>query len=314
MRATEQDRTFSQATNSGSKKALVFALIVALLVIAGAAYFFLADEDVVAVKKPTPGTDQGDYRIPLPQVPTKIVDLPGFTLPILNESDGEFRTRLIDMNPDLAPWLQSEELIRRGVTFNDGLSKGEILFNLLSLPTPEGKFKTSSEGGRVYLSPDNYSRYSYLSRLAMAADIEKLAEIFHLFRPLLEEAYGELGYQGEDFGASVIFTLDQIIATPVIDAPIELKPHMGYYIYADPALESLKPIQKQLIRMGPEVTRGAKEKAQRLKENLLAEEAPTGEDFNDAESIGVESSDEQAPEPALETDSAASESQAESVD
>jgi hypothetical protein len=41
------------------------------------------------------------------------------------------------------------------------------------------------------------------------------------------------------------------------------------YKYADPQLEELTPMQKQLLRMGPDNIRRIKEQARALREGLL---------------------------------------------
>ena len=48
--------------------------------------------------------------------------------------------------------------------------------------------------------------------------------------------------------------IDQVLATPVVHGEIELKQPKVLYIFADSALESLTPLQKQIMRMGPSNT------------------------------------------------------------
>ena len=271
MKASYEDRTY----NPTQKKSGLLWLVILLILIGGGigAYFYLQEDSPNSPTLPKKaGTELSRVNEPLPEVPVIEVREPNFILPSLNESDGEIRTRLIDLSEELAPWLQSEELIRRGVSFNDGLSKGVILSKLVSLPTPEGRFQIKTESDGIYLSEANYQRYDYLENIIGSIDPEKSAKLFHLFRPLLEKAYGELGYQPSTMGASLIFTLDQILETPVLDDPVKLKLDSVYYTFEDPKLEALSPFQKQLIRTGPETTRLIQEKARILKSQLLPEE------------------------------------------
>jgi len=48
--------------------------------------------------------------------------------------------------------------------------------------------------------------------------------------------------------AKAIHTL---LATPVVDGEIELRPKVVTYAFADPRLEALSPAQRHFLRMGP---------------------------------------------------------------
>ena len=94
---------------------------------------------------------------------------------------------------------------------------------------------------------------------------------FHTLRPFYEGAYEQLGLDAGGFDNAVIRTLDVILATPEIDEPIELERKSVLYVYADPALEDLSPVQKLLLRMGPENIRRIKQKAQTIRDGLLSQ-------------------------------------------
>ena len=49
-----------------------------------------------------------------------------------------------------------------------------------------------------------------------------------------------------------------VLATPELLDPVELVQPKARYQFADPALEALPPLQKQLLRMGPEHVRQIK--------------------------------------------------------
>ena len=100
---------------------------------------------------------------------------------------------------------------------------------------------------------------------------DTLAAAFHQFRPLLEQAYANLGYQAEDMDNSLIKALDQVIAAPVLDEPAVLEQHVTTYTYADESLENLPPIAKQLMRMGPDNQRIIQAQAQALRDALLGQ-------------------------------------------
>jgi len=93
--------------------------------------------------------------------------------------------------------------------------------------------------------------------------------MFHFSRPLLEKAFSELGYQPRQMDGIILTGLDNILAAPVIVQPIELTRESVVYRFADPSLESLSPLQKQLIRSGPENTQRLQKQALLLKNTLL---------------------------------------------
>jgi hypothetical protein len=59
------------------------------------------------------------------------------------------------------------------------------------------------------------------------------------------------------------------LTTPVIVEPLKLTRESVTYKFADPDLEGLMPLQKQLLRAGPENTRRIQQQAKALKEALL---------------------------------------------
>jgi len=170
--------------------------------------------------------------------------------------------------------LQEDELLQRGAAIIDGTSRGLVLTKILSPSRPEGKFTTVEDQGQELIDPASYDRYDDYAQAIAGVDTAALASAFHRFRPLLEEAYAQLGYAREDFDNALIRSLDVVIATPDIPGTVAVKPKGGLYVFADPALEALPSLQKQLLRMGPENRELVKQQAVALRSALLAEESP----------------------------------------
>ncbi|RLQ21994.1 DUF3014 domain-containing protein [Seongchinamella sediminis] len=191
----------------------------------------------------------------------------------LEDSDPVVRETLAPAldNSVFAQALRQDDLLERGTAFIDAAGKGSLLNKVFTLPPPEGKFEVREEAGRVVMDPATYARYDDYAEAIGALDPETLAAAFHRFRPLLEQAYGNLGYPQEDMDNSLIRALDQVIAAPVLDEPPALKQHVTTYTYADESLEELPPIAKQLLRMGPDNQRIIQDQARALRAALLAE-------------------------------------------
>jgi hypothetical protein len=80
---------------------------------------------------------------------------------------------------------------------------------------------------------------------------DRVAQAWKALRPLVAAAWKEIAPPSSTVDDALERALTQVLAAPVIDAPIHLTPHGAGYQFADPALEALPPAQKLLIRMGP---------------------------------------------------------------
>lgn len=192
-------------------------------------------------------------------------------LPLLDDSDGLVRSLLSSEGAasNLATWLDLDDLIRRSASYMDGLGRGSISAKIFPLSAPEGKFTTHKQDGVIWLNAGNYERYNSTINVLLALDMQKMAQIFHTVRPLLETAFSELGYQPRQMDGIILQTIDNILATPVIVEPLKLTRDSVTYKFADAELEALMPLQKQLLRAGPENTRRIQQQAEDLKQALL---------------------------------------------
>ena len=193
------------------------------------------------------------------------------TLPRLDESDQFVRDRISMMSSKegLKTWLSTDDLLRRSASYLDGLSRGVILGKIFPLSSPESNFATHRDGDIIWLNAGNYERYNATVQILTSIDMKLVAQMFHFSRPLLESAFSELGYQPRQMDGIILTALDQVIGTPVIVEPIQLTRDSVIYKFADPGLESLTPLQKQLIRSGPENTQRLQQQAILLKNSLL---------------------------------------------
>ena len=151
----------------------------------------------------------------------------------------------------------------------DGASRGLILRKILPLSPPSAAFSVSGEGDLLYMAPNSYERYNSFAKTVASLDSNDIANGFHQLRELYEAAYDQLGLDTAEFDNAVIRTLDTVLATPELKEPIAVKRKSVVYVYVDPALESLPPLQKQLLRMGPENILLIKQFARAVRNRLL---------------------------------------------
>ena len=186
-------------------------------------------------------------------------------LPSLNDSDGFVRGQAAGFNlPSV--WTADNDLVRRFAILLENAGKGEVPPKRLGLSvlSPAEKFPVRQEGDRFFVDPSGYGRYdAYLDQLERL-DPETLATFVNLLSPLLNEALDETGYAGEAQDAALA-AIDQALAAPVVEGDIELLRPGLMFQYADPALESLGGLQKQLLRMGPRNTRRLQAYLERLR-------------------------------------------------
>ena len=193
------------------------------------------------------------------------------SLPNLDASDQFIRDRLVLLSEkrDLTVWLTTDDILRRSASYLDGLARGVILSNIFPLSSPEGGFSTHRDEQTIWLNAGNYERYDNTVSVISSLDMDLAAQIFHLTRPLLEGAFSELGYRPRQMDGIILTALDQIMNTPVIFEPIQLSRDSVNFKFFDSKLESLTPLQKQLVRAGPENTRRLQKQAKLLRIALM---------------------------------------------
>ena len=196
---------------------------------------------------------------------------PALPLPPLDESDAEVVSRLTELfGPEVIQRvLVPESVVRNIVVTIDNLSRETVALRQLPVrPTP-GPFLTFGDEDNLVVAPENYARYSAFVTLVRYADVRTLAALYRGLRPLLQEAYEDLGYPNRSFHTRLVNVIDHLLETPTVLDPIRLVQPRVMYQYADPALEALSPGQKLLIRMGPGNGAIVKAKLRELRAELL---------------------------------------------
>lgn len=191
-------------------------------------------------------------------------------LPPLDESDAFVRAQTSRVCLPLA-WMAAGHLVRRAAVLIENASRGELPPKRGGLLPPLGAFPVRQEGERFFMDEAGYSRFDpYLDQLE-AIDPERLAGCIRLLDPLLDQALNELGHSdGPQAGISAVFDRILAVPEPIEGTDIELVQPKVLFLYADPRLESLSGLQKQVLRMGPENTRRLKAYVNRLRP-LLAD-------------------------------------------
>jgi hypothetical protein len=180
---------------------------------------------------------------------------PAITLPPMDQMDPFLRQLLgaLSARPELARWLATDDVTRRIVFNIDQLARGTVAAKENQMIAPSGQFATVTRGGRRMVDANSYRRYDGLAATVASADATAVARAYTTIKPRLVEAYRQMGRPDDDFDRTLSLAIANLVDTPVSEQPPTLVPGQGLnWAYADRKLETLRPAQKQLLRMGPE--------------------------------------------------------------
>jgi DUF3014 family protein len=181
--------------------------------------------------------------------------LPPVDLPPLDRMDGFLKPLLsaLSSRPELARWLATDDLVRQLAMAIDQAAAGSSPARDFKVIAPTTPFVAAGRGLRRTIDPASYRRYDGLVLTVTSIDASSVAKIYKTIRPRLNEAYRSLGNQTSDVDKGLAQALDILVDTPVVKDPIEIvvSDKGGGWAYVDDDLETLRPSQKQLLRMGP---------------------------------------------------------------
>jgi hypothetical protein len=198
--------------------------------------------------------------------------VPERTLPPVGQMDTFLRALLgaLSSHPDFVRWLATDDLIRQLANGIDRIARGQSPAADLSMLRPSGDFAVSGRRNALTIDPASYQRYDRLAALAESLEPRGVADAYLTIRPRLDEAYRALGRsEGGSIDEALDTALQRLIETPIPADPIALVPGKGAtFAFRDPALEQLTPIQKQLLRMGPENARRIQARLRAIRSEL----------------------------------------------
>jgi hypothetical protein len=158
----------------------------------------------------------------------------------------------LSSHPRLAVWLRTSEIIRKFVAAVDNIANGISPKSQADFFTPAGRFKVVRRDGRTTVDPTSYDRYTSLADVFITIDTPAAARLYRSLRPLIAEAYRDLGYPGQNFDDTLLRAIIELLDVPILEGRVPVERTVTNYVYLDPALEGLSPAQKQFLRFGPE--------------------------------------------------------------
>jgi hypothetical protein len=84
-----------------------------------------------------------------------------------------------------------------------------------------------------------------------ALDARGTARLYATLKPRIVDAYRELGHPDGNVDQAVEKAIIELLKTPLVEGDVALASKSVAYEFKDSRLQSLSPIQRQFLRMGP---------------------------------------------------------------
>lgn len=270
---------------------LIFGVVILIIVACVAAYILLQPddkptqtvEDIVTEEVPMaefqePEPEPEPEPVAEPEPEPVVVEQPVAReeepvpevepLPTLNESDEVVVARMDEVLSDQVMSLMvTDDLIRRGVVYVDNIAKGKVAASHAPVERPKESFKVI-EGDILTIDPNSYERYTPYVKLFTSLSAAQAIRIYDEYKPLINEAYAEIGYEGDAFNQTLEEAIDVLLDTPEPKGDMPLVRNSVTYQYAYSEWENLPQAQKQLLRMGPENMKKVKAALRNIKAEL----------------------------------------------
>ena len=282
-----QESNAKKTSGANSRPGLILAAA-GLLVLCGILYWGFVKEPATApVSEQTPATPETP---PIP-APAEVIDAPEpeFSTPAkvaeepipdvppippaitLAESDGVIAEGLPAMNsgPLGEQFVMRPNNVERGIAIIDNLRQGAVPYKLLPVGRPNGAFAFQDNGLAVTMNPAGFSRYDALANTVAGIDVEATLALYDVLAVAIEGAWSALGYTDVSFQEATLGALGMVMLAPAPNLEARLLKDESNWVYEDASLESLPPLQKQIMRMGPENAEKIQDKAREFRAALL---------------------------------------------
>ncbi|MGD7036341.1 DUF3014 domain-containing protein [Methylotuvimicrobium buryatense] len=191
-------------------------------------------------------------------------------VPSLKESDDFINEKLTALSPELAYWLRSDEQIRKIILIINDFSQGQRLHKHMRWLSLDEPFIAEEDQQGLYLPSKSYQRYNAFAEAIDSVNVHDILEFYQKVRPLCQEVFAQFGYPDSYRLEDLIKKAGaEILSAPVVETRIALIKPSVLYQFADNDMEALSPVQKQMLRMGPQNTRIIQNKLRLLIEALI---------------------------------------------
>jgi hypothetical protein len=179
-------------------------------------------------------------------------------LPTLDESDAWIQEKLpsFTWRKELLKLVINQDMIRRFVVFTDNFSQGNLAYEHSPLIKPNTKFSANEikNGASSDWQWDESGtrRFTLYVDLLRSFDSETLVQYYFEMKPLIDQAYTELGYPDDDFTDILHDAITRVLDMEFPHEPLDLVRPSVMFRYKDADIESLDDSDKLLLRLGKE--------------------------------------------------------------
>ncbi|REL32355.1 DUF3014 domain-containing protein [Thalassotalea euphylliae] len=218
--------------------------------------------------------------VELPQIIEEPVveEVPKVELPLLDNSDSWVKQKLSELTwrKELLRLVIDDDMVRRLVVFTDNFAQGLVSYEYSPLTQPKTKFSATElnadtqPADTTLNSVDNLdnssvnamakqqwlwndaqsARFKLYVDLLRSFEPEQLATWYFELKPLIDQAYGELGYEDQDFTEVLQDALVRVLDMEFPNDDVVLVRPSVMYKYAEQDLEQLPEADKLLLRVG----------------------------------------------------------------
>jgi len=192
-------------------------------------------------------------------------------LPPLRESDPLFRQEIERLSLDFRPELTARHLLEKYLQVVNDFSQGQRISKHMRFLRLQEPFLVENDGqGGWFIAQRGYQRYNRLAQAFANIDVDLAIRIYQKLQPLMLQVFAGFGYP-ETYHLEDIFqkAAAEIMAAPIINNRIAVVRPSVDYKFANKKLEALNPVQKQMLRMGPDNTQMIQKKLRELVERLV---------------------------------------------
>lgn len=259
----------SQSTSSSVPWGIIVGITIVILI---TLWFVLSEDEVTpviqvpvveeVVEVPPPAPEMVEPEVLEEPIVEEVIEQPVVEpeslLPTLDESDAWLEEKLptITWRKELLKLVIDDDMIRRFVVFTDNFSQGILAYEHSPLIKPTTSFsgREINENGEVIIKWDETSsrRFSLYVDLLRSVDSETLVSWYFELKPLVDEAYQELGYPEENFTDILQDAITKVLDMEIPKDRIELIRPSVMYQFKNEEIERLDDAEKLMLRLGKE--------------------------------------------------------------
>jgi len=179
-------------------------------------------------------------------------------LPSLDESDAWVQEKLpsYTWRKELLKLVINQDMIRRFVVFTDNFAQGNLAYEHSPLIKPNTKFLASEiKNGAISdwkWDESATRRFTLYVDLLRSFDSETMVQWYFEMKPLIDQAYEELGYPDENFTDVLHDAITKVLDMEIPKEPLDLVRPSVMFRYKDAKVEALDDADKLLLRLGKE--------------------------------------------------------------